>query len=119
PYVLLINSRTIAPFVRKNALVQFAHKYTDFNDLIGIKKNIWTSILEFLKKDGVKKIEFENIPENSETVSFVKQLSIENKAYTISPTKTSPVLMLPNTFEEYLASIREKRKKYRKFQREY
>lgn len=119
PYLLLINDRTIAPFVRSGDTVSFAQKYTDLNDLVGVKED-WEQILQYLKTDGVKKIEFENIPSTSPTVKFFKSFAEKNPSRcTVIAAKTAPYISLPKTFEEYLTSIREKRKKYNRFLREY
>lgn len=122
PYLLSVDKLTIAPFVRKNDLIKFTQSYTDFNDLIGDKnEEIWLSLLEFIRQDGVRKIEFENIPENSPTTLFFKDYVARNQNGTVIPAKTTPFLVLSNTFEEYISqpSIKSKRRKYNKFQREY
>lgn len=120
PYLLFIAGDTLAPFVKKNDLIQFTHSFTDCNDLIGhIDEDVWLSILEFLRQDGVKKIEFENISEDSETTSFFKRYIPQNQNGIIVPAKTTPILYLPSSFEEYLGTIKPKRRKYKKFQREY
>lgn len=119
PYILLIKNKTIAPFVRRGNAIGFAHKFTDFNDLIG-RKDTWPIIMDYLKENGIKNIEFENIRETSETVKFFTEMaSLHPTFFAVTPAKTSPFLILPATFDEYLTTIREKRKKYNKFMREY
>lgn len=119
PYILLINNTTLAPFVRKGEVVQFAHAYTDFNDLIGPVENIWPLVLEFLKQAGIKRLELENIMEGSATVSFFQAFFENHKNGSITAAKTAPFLTLPNTFESYISTIKSKRRKYHKFQRDY
>lgn len=120
PYILLIDNQTIAPFIRNNDIVRFASSpFTDFNDIIGPIKNLWPKILQFLINDHVKRVEFENIVESSETVSFFKEYLENNTKGTITADKTAPFLTLPPTFKEYLSTIKNKRRKYHKFEREY
>jgi len=119
-YILFINNSTIAPFVRKDDTVQFIYAYTDFDDLVGVNTpEIWSSVLDYLKHEGIKKAELAQIPENSKTVDFFKTYAENNSNCTIAIGNTTPFIALPTTFEEYLASIREKRKKYNKFRREF
>lgn len=118
PYILLINDKTIAPFVKSSSLIQFAHYYSDFNDLVGSTEESWPIILDFLKQNGIKQINLENIVQDSVTVSFFKKY-LETNTGIITPAKTAPFLTLPATFEEYISTVKSKRRKYRKFQNDF
>lgn len=116
PYIIRIGTETIAPFVKRNNEVQFTHAFSDFNDLIGIKKDVWPVLVDYLKKEGIKSVHFENISPESDTVRFFQQYG---QTISVSAAKTTPEIVLPPTFDSYLAQIKAKRRKYNKFQRDY
>lgn len=120
PYILLVNEATLAPFIRKGTTVEFTDLQTDCNDLVGPIAGMWPPILEFLKQNGITNLNFRNIPAQSETVSFFTSLTQQNPAAgTLFPEQTAPILMLPSSFDTYLASINyESRRRYKKFMKE-
>lgn len=120
PY-LLHSGDSIAPFIRFGDQIRFAYYGTDNLDIIGSKKDCWPQFLDYAKKDGVKEVLIEKIPEGSETVSFFTQFFLDNPSQgQIEKYDTTPILELPVSFDEYLArpEMKPKRRKYNKFERE-
>lgn len=119
PYVLYKN-KTIVPFVRDGETVRFYSTSTDYNDIIG-EANCWADILEFIKADGVKYLELEKVPQDSQTITFFKSYLQENiGAGELVEFKTAPYFKFEGIFDEYLMGIQKtKRKYFRKFEREH
>ncbi len=119
PYILNVNDEVIAPFARKNNELIFAGggEVADYLDIIGTdeaKIRVWPEIIEYLKTDGVTSVHLNNIPQNSSTLSFFKSYEKED---------TTPMMTLPNTWDEYLKTLNKKsrhemERKIRKFERE-
>jgi CelD/BcsL family acetyltransferase involved in cellulose biosynthesis len=117
--ILNINDDIIAPFAKKNNEIIFAggDEVADYLDIIGTdetKTREWPEIIEYLKTDGVTSVHLNNIPQNSPTLSFFKSYEKED---------TTPVMTLPNTWDEYLKTLNKKsrhetERKIRKFERE-
>lgn len=117
PYILHING-TLAPFIKSGTSVFLYSKSTDYLDIIGDKRNL-KGILSYLKQEGIQEVVIEKLHPNSETIAFFKEYLSENPSLGIIETaNTTPTLTLPSTFEEYLATIKEKRRKYKKFMNE-
>src|SRR3989338_1761244 len=120
PYILFIDETAIAPFVRKGTTVQFTHGYTDFNDLINPSVRVWSRVIDYLRSENIQNIELENIPHTSESIHFFQHLASKDvQQLNILPAKTAPFIDLPQNFEDYISTIKVKRKKYNKFKREY
>jgi hypothetical protein len=112
PYIVYVGNETLAPFVKKGDVISFTHGFTDFNDILGNKAE-WPIILEYLRHDGITKLDLHQIPQDSETVVFfTKYVAKYPKKASIAITNSAPYILLPKTFDEYLGSIKEKRKKY-------
>lgn len=122
PYLLLVNNTIIAPFARKDDHVIFsAQRFSDYSDVLGPeeeKASALKEILTYLKQDGVTALYLKNIPQNSSTVPFFQEYSFP---FTITQQDTTPLLNLPNSFEEYLASLPKRseiKRKLRRFEEE-
>ncbi len=124
-YVLNVNDAVIVPFIKEGHTVKFSggEEIADYLDILGPKdqKNTaWEEIMDFLKKDRISHIHLRNIPENSPTLSFFSRLPDAG----IQKEDTTPHVMLPHTWEEYLSSLTRKyrhelERKIRKFEREH
>ncbi len=121
-YTLLVNNELIAPFLRINNTLYFSggKEISDYMDILGpneLKAQAWKEILEYIKKDGVKNIEFNNIPESSSSAQFFggNEKTRED---------TTPLFELSQTWDEYLRTLNkhsrhELRRKLRKFENEH
>lgn len=111
PYILNINNSVIAPFARKGNEIIFSggEEVADYLDIIGTddaKKKAWPEILAFLKKEGIKSLHLNNIPENSPTLSFFPHQKED----------TTPKMTLPQILDK--KARHEMERKIRKFERE-
>lgn len=119
PYIIA-SDYAIAPFLKKDQALSIYAAGTDYVDLIGDTQE-WLRILKFIKQDGIHQLTLEKIPHDSGTLSFFYEYARKNPGRVeIENNATSPTLVLPHTFDEYLFSptLKEKRRKYRKFMKE-
>lgn len=124
-YVLSINGTVVAPFLRIGRTVQFSggEEIADYLDVLGeenAKFKAWEELLPFLKDNNITHIHLRNIPENSSTLSFFSNISDAE----IQKEDTTPKIILPHSWKEYLASLSRKyrhelERKLRKFEREH
>ena len=125
PYPLVIDETIIAPFARKANEIIFSggEEISDYQDIIGSDKHKFDAckqIVDFLKGDGVTSIRLRNVPQSSATVSFFQSLANA----TVTQEDTTPIIRLPATWDEYIASLpyknrHELRRKIRKIEREH
>lgn len=117
PYILLVNNTVLAPFARKDDDIIFsAQRFSDYSDILGSDENklfAWNEILEYLKQDGVKTVHLKNISHKSTTISFFQSLF----PLSITQQDTTPVLFLPDTFDEYISSLPRRSEIKRKLKR--
>jgi len=126
PYYLLINNNVIAPFVKndQNVLWSGGEEIADYLDLIGpdnAKESALQEIIKLLKKENITSVSLRNVPENSPTIEFFKNLP----GSVISQEDTTPTIPLPTTWESFVESVpsrkyrHELERKIRKFEREH
>lgn len=121
--LLNVNDEIIAPLVQQNSSVIFSGGYeiADYLDLIGLdedKTAAWQEIIDYLKKNGVTKLELRNVPQSSSTIAFFQSIHA-----IVQKEDTTPILKLPSTWDEYLIQLPRKhrhelRRKLKKFERE-
>ena len=121
-YTLLVDNKLIAPFLRIHNTLNFSggKEISDYMDILGpneLKAQAWEKILEYIEKDGVKNIEFSNIPESSASAQFFDGNEKTQE-------DTTPFFQLPKTWDEYLRMLNkhsrhELRRKLRKFENEH
>ena len=121
-YTLLVNNEIMAPLLRVQNTLCFSggKEISDYMDILGpneLKAQAWEEILEYMKKDGVKNIEFNNIPESSASAQFFggNEKTQED---------TTPFFELPRTWDEYVKKLNkhsrhELRRKLRNFENEH
>lgn len=130
PFVLYdAELQTLAIFEREESiLLSPAGEITDYQDLIGPEENkptMWKRIVEYAAKETIKKIVFSNIPEDSTTLSYFNENKLtQNITITLEKEDTTPKLIFPSTYDEYLQSLSRKdrhelKRKLRKFEREH
>lgn len=125
PYTLLTDDDIIVPFARKESecIWSGGEEIADYLDIIGSseKKSIaWDHILTFLKQENITSLSLRNIPQNSPTISFFRNL----ESTIIKEEDTTPQLSLPSSWDIYTESLSKKHRhelerKIRKFNREY
>lgn len=127
PYALIlsVHDHTVAPFIRTGNTVSFSggEEIADYLDIIGPdqkKEESWRDILSFLKSLGVTQLRLRNVPESSPTFTFFAGLPRAS----VQKEDTTPILALPGTWEEYLATLTRKwrhelERKIRKVEREH
>lgn len=124
PFCLMVDA-VIAPFARKDDEVIFSggEEISDYQDIIGpddAKTAAWPQILQFLKTQGITSMLLRNVPENSPTIAFFRNLP----GAVVEKEDTTPMMNLPATWDEYIESLpykerHELRRKIRKFEREH
>ncbi|MDO8451678.1 MAG: GNAT family N-acetyltransferase [bacterium] len=125
--ILLVHDEIIAPCIRNGDELSFSGgtDLSDYMDIIGpeeSKASAWNEILEYCKKEKIASLRLHNIPENSATLGFFQTLP--KKDIVITREDTTPILKLPRTWDQYLASLsRHKRheikRKTRNFEHQY
>ena len=111
PYILSIEEKAIAPFIRNGNTVSFSggKEISDYMDIICPESEIcdvWPKILTFLKKDSIQTLTLSNIRENSKTYEyFISLQSSSPYKVTLEKEDTTPILSLPNTWDEYLTGL--------------
>jgi hypothetical protein len=121
-----INNDIIAPFIRSGNTLHWSggEEIADYLDLIGSdskKEHAWVDIIEFCKQNGIESLYLRNVPKNSPTVTLFQRQS----GTVIQKEDTTPILLLPKTWEAYVKSIPSKKnrheleRKIRKFEREH
>lgn len=109
----------IAPFAVKDNQAIFSGGYetADYLDIIGPdseKKTAWEECISILSSYGIQKLNLRNIPQNSATVSFLKD------NFFVEYEDSTPIINLPNSWEEYVEGLDRKsrhelRRKIKKF----
>lgn len=136
PYILLASENVIAPFARKNDTIMFSggEETADYLDLIGedeMKHTSWAEIMNDIKEDGVRNIKLVNIPQTSPTLEYFSSLAkqgtstdfSDNTSITIKKEDTTPRISLPESWNQYLSTLKsryrkELKRKIRKFENE-
>ncbi len=120
----------ITAFVKRENSLEFSGgiEVSDYLDLVGpdeYKAKAWEEILEYCKNNQIPLLKLANVPESSPTLKFFQDLSRNTfaKIKTIQQ-DTTPIFVLPKTYEEYLAGLDRKARhelgrKLRKFEREH
>lgn len=121
PFLLSVNDVIIAPLARKGDTVQFSggEEIADYLDIIGLqekKQTAWPKIVAYCKTEHIERIILHNVPEDSPTGAFFKNI--------VHPEDTTPRLTLPSSWNLYVQSLPHKyrhelERKMRKFEREH
>lgn len=132
PNILSVNDLVIAPFARSGDRLILAggKEGADYLDIIGSdgqKTAALPEIWNYLAQQGVKQVELYNVPEDSPTVAFFTKLREElagKSAIEVVTEDTTPRLVLPQTWDEYLNTLPRKsrhelRRKLKKFERQF
>ena len=93
-----------------------SREISDYLDIIAAPEDyqdFLTALLESLLKEGPsvwEKAVFENIPERSPFLSLIQKCIPPNTNILLEKTYSAPLLTLPSTWEEYLASLDKKQR---------
>ena len=119
--ILSFNDEVIAPFTRTGTTISFSggEEIADYLDLVGPdekKSEAWKEIVSYLQSQGITTLHLRNVPESSSTIQFFSTV--------VTKEDTTPHIPLPETWEDYLASLTRKyrhelERKIRKFEREH
>lgn len=105
PLYLIINNKTISPFVLHENIIEFAGFHvTDYCDLIGpesAKESAWKEIVDYLSQHSYQEYFLRNIPETSSTLAFFRR---ESQLH-VSILESAPILPLASTYEKYLTQL--------------
>ena len=136
PYILLASEKVIAPLARKGNTIMFSggEETADYLDLVGedeTKNTSWLEIMNYIREDGVRNIKLVNIPETSPTLEYFSSLAMQgassefsdNTRITIKKEDTTPRVSLPDSWDQYLSTLKsrhrkELKRKIRKFENE-
>jgi CelD/BcsL family acetyltransferase involved in cellulose biosynthesis len=123
--LILSNGKILAPFMRTGTKVFFSggEEIADYLDILGPeeeKSKAWPLLVAHLKTLGIKHIHLRNVPTSSATFSFFSH----QKNSVVQKEDTTPIIMLPKTWEQYLETLTRKyrhelERKIRKFEREH
>lgn len=125
--IWVYNQSMIAPFVQSGDTLTFSggKEIADYLDIIGPdeqKKTSWEEILVYCQSIDITHIMLPNVPSSSGTVQFFQRHAAPSLSITIKKEDTTPILLLPATWEAYEASLprhsrHELRRKLRSFER--
>lgn len=95
----------------------------DYLDCVGpesAKVSAWQQTIDYLRSTNVTALHLRNVPQNSETLHYFGTLA----AASISKEDTTPIAVLPATFDAYLNTLDRKerhelKRKVRKFDEDY
>lgn len=127
PYILSLEEKAIAPFVKNETSVFFSggQDISDYMDIVcpdDLVHSVWEEILHFLKKDAIQELTLSNISEHSKTFEYFTNLQkLSSETIRIQKEDTTPVLALPATWNEYLSTLDRKnrhelRRKIKRFE---
>lgn len=126
PYFFLVNKNVIAAFEKSGTTLIFSggKEVADYADFIGTeanKKAALPALIAYLKDHGITHITLENVPQDSQTLLYFQTIATSLPHCEIKTEDTTPKLILPTTWEEYLGTLSRKhrhelRRKVRKFQ---
>lgn len=83
---------------------------TDYGDIKAQdKRSAWSEVIRELKEKGFKKLQLDYVREDSETYSFFK----DDKSLDVTRDKqeVAPYIELPESFDEYLGTLKRKHRK--------
>lgn len=126
PTILFDESNSILiPLEINGDTAHFAggEEIADYLDAIGpdrAKVQAWQDTISYLATKGIQKLILRNIPQNSESIHYFGTLANA----TIAQEDTTPIAILPATFESYLEALDRKerhelKRKIRKFEEEF
>ncbi|MEK7591932.1 MAG: GNAT family N-acetyltransferase [Patescibacteria group bacterium] len=129
-YFLSADDKAIAPFIRNGNTVSFSggKEISDYMDIVCPDEEIhdvWPKILSYLRDDAIQTLALSNIAENSKTYEFFTSLqSSSPDSVTMQKDDTTPILSLPDSWDEYLTSLDRKsrhelRRKMKRFEEMY
>jgi len=106
----------IAPFMVRNKTLCFiaSQEVSDYCDVITLndrRKEFYKNLLDYLKTNypDVEKIELINIKSSSPTLSFLPSFASEHGySSSCNETEVAPLLELPSSYEDYVASLSKK-----------
>jgi len=117
-----VPTHVLIPLAVKNGIAHFSggEEISDYLDAIGpeqAKASLWRKALDVIAMQGAKLLVLRNIPQNSASLSFFSS----HKGAMIEKEDTTPIVVLPGTFEEYLIGLDRKnrhelKRKVRKFE---
>jgi len=122
PLFLQVNNNVITPLVIRNheVILSGGKEISDYQDIVGSEENktrAWPEILEYLKARKFTTLILDNIPQSSNTYSYFQKLPDAQ----ISEEDTTPIVDLPQTWDEYLSHLNRKhrhelKRKMKKFE---
>lgn len=123
PLVLAHNQSLVFPFAVKGGRVIFSggNDTSDYLEMIGISKDssyVWDEVLLYLAARGLTTLTLSNVPEGPTVALF------RSKDARVWQENTTPLLDLPQTFEEYLVNLprrwrKELKRKMRNFEEQH
>lgn len=104
PLVLVHDGTTLFPFAVDGGRVFFSggEETSDYLEVVGASKNLslaWDEALTYLASSGYTTLALRNVPEGS-TVAFFR-----SKGASVVQEDTTPIIDLPQTFDEYLMRL--------------
>lgn len=120
-----MNRSLVLPLAIKDGVAHFTggEEISDYLDAIGNteqKAAVWKEVLSTLKEQGATSLVLRNIPEDSPSLTYFRSLADAR----VEQEDTTPIAILPDTFDAYLASLDRKnrhelKRKIRKFEESY